>query len=155
MIVPTEKTLTAEILSRLKTIHEKQEEIKRVDTPESAFVSTVIDYEKQILIEMHGLVMHYARQGAKEEVDGITPIKDMHGTLLCIGDKVKKINPVSGERCGYLEWDEYRNQYCIRTDSGGKILIDTCKLEKIDELFNFSIDTTQTECRQRPNKKKW
>jgi len=57
MIVPTEKTLTAEILSRIRQLDAKREEIKLVNTPESTFVSTVMDYEKQLLIEMHGLVM--------------------------------------------------------------------------------------------------
>ena len=155
MIIPTEKTLTAEILSRIRQIDTKREEIKPVNTSESAFVSKIMDYEKQLLIEMHGLVVWYARNGDQETVTGLTPIKDVNGMPLCIGDKIKKVDSITGERCGTLEWDEYRKQYHMRTKDGGSIQIGTVNLEKIDELFDFTVDATKVECRQRPNKKKW
>lgn len=155
MIIPTEKTLTAEIQSRIRQLDAKREELKLVNTPESTFVSTIMDYEKQILIEAHGLVMWYARKGAQETVTGLTLIKDVNGLPLCIGDKVKKHDEISGDRCGTLEWDGYRKQFFLRTADGGSIQIGPSNLERIEELFDFDVDTTKTECRQRPNKKKW
>lgn len=155
MIIPTEKTLTAEIRSRIRQIDAKREEIKPVNTSESAFVSKIMDYEKQLLIEMHGLAMWYARNGAQEAVTGWTPIKDVNSFPLRIGDKIKKVDSIVGERCGTLEWDEYRKQYHMRTKDGGSIQIGTVNLEKIDELFEFTVDTTKVECRPSPNKKKW
>ena len=155
MIRPTEKTLLAEIQKRLRLLSEKEESIDCVDNEKAKFISSLVQYEKQGMLDIHGMVMWYARQGAQESINGWTPLKDINGMPLCIGDKVKTLAGISGERCGTLEWDEYRKQYYLRSAEGGSLQIGTLKLQKIEELFKFSVDTTKTECRSRPNKKKW
>jgi len=155
MNIPTEKTLIAEIQKRIRLLDEKVALIPNKDTEESRIISTVMEYEKLLLVEMHGMAMWFARHGTQEFVNGLTPINDINGLPLCIGDKVKKHDGISGDRCGMLEWDGYRKQFFLRTADGGSIQIGPSNLERIEELFDFDVDTTKTECRQRPNKKKW
>jgi hypothetical protein len=79
-----------------------------------------------------------------------TPIKCCKTNVaLFIGDKVKDCQ----NRCGTLQWDDYNNQYYIRPLNGGKIK--TQQYVKIDNFFDFTIDTTKIECRKNPLKKKW
>ena len=59
----------------------------------------------------------------------------------------------NNKQCGTLKFDEYFNKYVIKTDTGGQIT--TNVYIKIPELYDYKIDVTNVECRQRPNKKKW
>ena len=79
-----------------------------------------------------------------------TPIKCYKTKVaLYIGDKVKDCQG----RCGTLEWDDYLNVYYIKPVNGGKIK--TQNYIKIDDLFEFSIDTTKVECRKNHLKTKF
>ena len=63
-----------------------------------------------------------------------TPIK-CHRTKVALNleDKVMDCQ----NRCGTLEWDDYLNQYYIKTAEGGKIK--TSQYIKISEIFNYKI----------------
>jgi hypothetical protein len=79
-----------------------------------------------------------------------TPIKCYKTNVaLNLGDKVMDCQ----KRCGTLEWDDYLNQYYIKTINGGKIK--TQQYIKIDKLFDYTIDTSKVECRINPLKQKW
>lgn len=79
-----------------------------------------------------------------------TPIKCYKTNVaLYIDDNVKDLQG----RCGTLQWDDCFNHYYIKPKDGGKIK--TSQYIKINELFNYSIDTTKVECRKNPLKKKW
>ena len=83
-------------------------------------------------------------------INTYTPIKCYKTNVaLNLGDMVRD----SQKRCGTLEWDDYCNQYYIRPIEGGKIK--TQQYIKIDEIFDYTIDTYKVECRRMHLSKKW
>lgn len=78
-----------------------------------------------------------------------TPIKcSKTGQHLFIGDMVKG----SQGQHGYLFFEDYLNQFVIRSETGGNFK--TTTFEKVQSL-KPNVSNTGVECRRYPNKKKW
>lgn len=84
------------------------------------------------------------------DLEKYTPIKCYKTKVsLYIGDLVKDLQ----NRCGTLQWDGDFNIYYIKPINGGRIK--TQSYIKINEIFDFNIDTTKVECRKNNLKQKW
>lgn len=79
-----------------------------------------------------------------------TPIKDRKTKEpILLGDLVEN----EKGQCGRLSWDDYFNNYLIKSESGGNIYAQS--YTKIKSLYKNEIDTTSVECRRNLNKNKW
>jgi hypothetical protein len=82
------------------------------------------------------------------DVSNYTPIKCCKtNVLLKIGDKVEK-EEHGNKRCGILYWDELFNEYLIKSGDNGHFRFRY--ISKIEELYDYTIDTTGVECRRAP-----
>lgn len=86
------------------------------------------------------------------DISKYTPIKDRFtGEPIFLGDMVE------GEKgyCGFLDWDDYLNQYVIRTEGEYPSRFKTMSYKKIEKLHENNIDTSSVECRRNHLKQKW
>ena len=80
-----------------------------------------------------------------------TPIKDkVTGLPIKLGDLCKNEKGY----VGVVAWDDYLNQYLLKSPSGGNFYSRTYTKVKHGEV-GATPDTTKIECRQKPYKKKW
>ena len=143
---PTEKDLKSELITRVKLLDEI------IEKTENKF-NTLFENEKSNYLEIIELINLFGnRLGHKEfEVSKYTPIKCAETKEpLKIGDKVKSW---SSESNGILHFDDYLNQYVIKTEFNTHHKCSS--FIKIKENFDYSIDNSRVECRPNPNKKKW
>ena len=139
--------LKDEILHRLSLIEKSMQENK-----EDQMLYLIFCNEHSQMTEFLNLIKIFENKIGYEKflASNFTPIIDYKTKEpLKIGDKVENNN----KQCGTLKFDEYFNKYVIKTDTGGQIT--TNVYIKIPELYDYKIDVTNVECRQRPNKKKW
>lgn len=109
--------------------------------------------EKSILLEILNLIEIFDnRIGYSKHIESkYTPIKDyVTKEPLKLGDKVK--SSVSDAN-GILFFDDYLNQYVIRTEQNQHHKCSN--FIKIQENFDYNIDSTRVECRPRPYKRLW
>ena len=144
---PEKDNLKDEILHRLSLIEKSMQENK-----EDQMLYLIFCNEHSQMTEFLNLIKIFENKIGYEKflASNFTPIIDYKTKEpLKIGDKVENNN----KQCGTLKFDEYFNKYVIKTDTGGQIT--TNVYIKIPELYDYKIDVTNVECRQRPNKKKW
>ena len=80
-----------------------------------------------------------------------TPIKDkVTGVSIKIGDLCKNEKGYIGR----VAWDDYLNQYILKSESGGNLYSRTYTKVKSIKL-GTKPDNTKVECRKQPFKKKW
>ena len=109
--------------------------------------------EKSILLEILNLIEIFDnRIGYLKHIESnYTPIKDyITKEPLKIGDKVK--SSVSDAN-GVLFFDDYLNQYVIRTVHNQNHKCSN--FVKINDNYEYSIDSSKVECRSNPYKKLW
>ena len=86
-----------------------------------------------------------------------TPLTTKIGEHLFIGDLVKECG--SNGANGILEWNEFYRQYVLRSDDGYRTChaIGKYPLERVEKLTDYTVDTSQVECRpkHRVNAKGW
>ncbi|MBP1165070.1 hypothetical protein JOE44_001954 [Chryseobacterium sp. PvR013] len=142
---PTKDNLKDELQFRIECIESSNNE--------DPMLNLFLENEKSIireiltLIDIFGVHIGYSEfQNSK-----YTPIKDcLTKEPLLIGDMVKS-NTSNG--CGFLYFDDYNNQYLIKTLEGTHHK--TSSFVKIEKLFDYTIDNSKVECRPNPNKQKW
>ena len=80
-----------------------------------------------------------------------TPIKDINtGLPIYLGDTCKNEKGY----VGIVFWDDYLNQYLLKSNSGGNLYSRTyTKVNK--NTIGKNPDTARVECRRNPNKKQW
>jgi len=146
-MLPTKTNLKEEVKHRLFSIKQSMQNIDKND-----FVYIVLCNEHSQYSEFLNLIEIFENRLGFEDfkISNYTPILDYKTKEpLKIGDKVENNN----RQCGVLKFDECFNKYVIKTDTGGQIT--STVYIKIPELYDYEIDVTKVECRQRPNKKKW
>ena len=146
-MIPTKDNLKDEILHRLSLIEKSMQENK-----EDEILYLIFCDEHSQLTEFFNLIGIFEnRIGYKKFLESnFTPIIDYKTKEpLKLGDRVENNN----KQCGILHFDDCFNKYVIKTDTGGHI--NSTVYIKIPELYNYTIDTTNVECRPRPHKKKW
>lgn len=80
-----------------------------------------------------------------------TPIKDkITGLPIKLGDLCQNEKGY----VGIVAWDDYLNQYILKSESGGNLYSRTYTKVKSIKL-GTKPDTTKVECRKQPFKKKW
>lgn len=80
-----------------------------------------------------------------------TPIKDrITGLPIRLGDICQNEKGY----IGFVVWDDYLNQYLLKSESGGNLYSRTYTRVKSIKL-GVKPDTTKVECRRNKNKKKW
>ncbi|MEJ5105523.1 hypothetical protein [Chryseobacterium sp. MYb328] len=142
---PTKDNLKDELQYRIECIENSNNE--------DPMLALFLENEKSILTEMIKLIDIFGNRIGYSEFafSKFTPIKDcVTKEPLLIGDKVKS-NSSNG--CGFLHFDDYLNQYVIKTAEGTHHK--TSSFMKIPELFSYTIDNSKVECRPSPYKKKW
>ena len=146
-MIPTKNNLKEEILDRISLLCETIDKVQH-----DRVMTMVLEIEMDVLLDVIELIVLYeGRYGYNKFLASkYTPILDFNTKEpLMIGDKVKNLK----NQCGYLKFDDYMNRYVIEAAEGGHIPAN--KFIKIDELYDFNIDTSGTECRRQPNKKLW
>ena len=144
---PEKDNLKDEILHRLSLIEKSMQENK-----EDKMLYLIFCNEHYQMTEFLNLIKIFENKIGYEKflASNFTTIIDYKTKEpLKIGDKVENNN----RQCGTLNFDECFNKYVIKTDTGGQIT--TNVYINIPELYDYKIDVTNVECRQRPNKKKW
>lgn len=144
---PTKDNLKDELKYRIECLNDfiNQFEGEKLVKP--------FENEKSILLEILNLIEIFDnRIGYSNNIESkYTPIKDyITKEPLKLGDKVK--SSVSDAN-GILFFDDYLNQYVIRTEHNQNHKCSN--FIKIQDNFNYSIDSSKVECRSNPHKKLW
>jgi hypothetical protein len=144
---PEKYNLKDEIINRIFLSKNHMESSK-----DDKMISLIFENENSQYLEFLELIKLFENRIGYQEflTSNFTPILDFKTKEpLKIGDKVKNLN----NQCGILKFDECFNKYVIKTETGGHIT--SSSYIKIQELFDYTIDTTKVECRPQPHKKRW
>lgn len=140
----TKDTLKEEVKYRISLIEEKmEEELKKPKDDDNLywfFTQEHLNYS-----EFYKMIVHFERIATKYEIvkEKYTPIVcEKTKTPLLIGDKVEN----EKKQCGTLYFDDFWNQYMIKSTSGiGHLKFKS--IYKIEEFYDYEIDSTRVECR--------
>lgn len=158
-MINTKDTLKEEVKYRISLLElEMEKELRKPKDDENMywfFTQEHLNYS-----EFLKMVEHFERIDFKNEIDKekYTPFKcEETGTPLLIGDYVEidrgdKYGK-GNTKCGVLIWEEFYNEYRLvrykedGTKEAGATKINGKKLYKIEELYDYEIDTTRCETR--------
>ena len=143
---PTKDNLKDELKFRIQLL---QDAIKN-NQPDSVSYMFLVN-EHSIVSEIIELIELFDNRLGFEKFNAscYTPILDFKtNEPIKIGDFVDNGNG----QCGVLKFNDQFNKYVIKTESGHII---PNRFSKINELYEYKIDTNRTECRRNHLKKKW
>lgn len=144
---PEKDNLKDEIIHRLSLLEESMENAK-----DDKILHLLFADEHSKHSEFLDLIKIFENRLGFEtfEASNYTPILDYKTKEpLKIGDRVEN----NDKRCGILKFDECFNKYVIKTETGGHL--STTVYVKIPELYDYTIDNTNVECRRNPYKQRW
>ena len=147
-MMPTQNSFKEEIKHRLLLLEQSMLKINK-----SEILYLMLCNEHSIITEILNLIGLFENQIGYEnlKVSDFTPILYyVTKEPLKIGDKVE--NPNS-KVCGNLIFCDYNQKYLIKTVTGGNH--HTTTFQKINEFYDYKIDSTKIECRRNPYKQKW
>ncbi len=144
------KTLINEIQLRISLIEEELEKLNN-RTDEERIIYLHFAREHFIYSEVLKLAKYFKKVEIvnNQEKEKYTPIKCSEtGAPLFLGDKVEINRGQSTSKCGYLEWDDHFNEYLVKPEDGIGHSRGLMCIYKINELYNYKIDTSRIECRK-------
>lgn len=153
MIIPVKNSLIEEIKHRISALEIEMGNVKNQSDDTEKLLYSILANEHSIYSDFLELINFFGDMVGYDEFlkSKYTPILDCKTKQpLKIGDLVD--NGDDGyKRCGTLIFDEYRNNYIIKSETGGNIYTKTYR--KIERLYDYNIDTNRVECRKDPNRK--
>lgn len=147
-MIPTKNTLKEEIEYRISCIEDVMK------SQDDRLLCALYANEHSMLREILHLIDVFGNRIGHDQFEATK-----HTPLFCaktnepllIGDKVENNNG----QCGTLHFDTYTKKYLIKSVGGGNI--HTTYFAKIQNLYDYKVDSSRIECRSSDKylKKRW